>query len=90
MRILLQITQVRLSCRAVELYFHVKLKFQLSPKEIKRELFPPKERDAAHSSHTSNCTLLADSRYYAYKRVLSQNPALAELNRRKFTILTSE
>lgn len=60
-------------------------KLQLSPKQIKRDLpltSPPKKQ----GSCTSYCTLLADSRHYAYKRVLSQKSALAELNGRKFTI----
>lgn len=57
------------------------------PKDIKKE---PTKNDVAHSCHTTDCTPLAGSRYYRYKRELSQNSAPAELNRRKFTVLTSE
>lgn len=57
---------------------------------MKGDVFPPEEIDAAQSCHKSDHTLLADSRYYAYKSVLSHNPALADLNRRSFNILTSE
>lgn len=72
--------------------FNVELikKFQLLSKQIKKNLSHTEETDADHSCYISDCTLLADSRQYAYKRVLSWSPALAELCRRKFTIWTSQ